>query len=182
MDGVGLDTVAFIEDNYIKERGLSTLPVEWLRKNYISQGKLGAKSGKGGLCPAGYTIKSSASQHDNLTAPTLYVLDVGVGEDITDNFFSSGKIYAASANGENVRKLADNLPLPDGIDISIPEGRIFWSNMGIPYENDGTIESARHDGSDRKIIVPAGVVHTPKQLTLDHVNKKVYKILVLLPG
>lgn len=174
MDGVGLDTVAFIEDNYIKERGLPTFAVEWLRKNYISQGKLGAKSGKGGLYPAGYTIKSSTSQHDNLTAPTLYVLDVGVGENITDNFFSSGKIYAASANGENVRKLADNLPLPDGIDISIPEGRIFWSNMGIPYENNGTIESAKLDGSDRKIIVPAGVVHTPKQLTLDHVNKKVY--------
>lgn len=94
MDGVGLDTVALIEDNYIKERGLPSFPVEWLRKNYISQGKLGAKSGNGGLYPAGYTIKKGAvSQHDNLTAPTLYVVDVGAGGNAASNFFSSGKIY-----------------------------------------------------------------------------------------
>lgn len=175
MDGVGLDTVAFIEENYIKERGLPSYPVEWLRKNYVSKGKLGAKSGNGGLYPAGYTIKKgAASQHNNLTAPTLYVLDVGAGENVTSNFFSSGKIYTASANGENVRKLADNLPVPDGIGVSLSQGRMFWSNMGIPSANDGTIESAKLDGSDRKVIAPAGVAHTPKQLTIDHVNKKVY--------
>jgi 3-hydroxyacyl-CoA dehydrogenase len=53
MDQVGLDTVAFIEDNYIKERGLDgTLTVDWLRDNYISQGRLGKKSDKGGLTVA----------------------------------------------------------------------------------------------------------------------------------
>ncbi|KAK9775037.1 hypothetical protein SCAR479_08311 [Seiridium cardinale] len=50
MDQVGLDTVAFIEDNYIRERKLDgQLTVDWLRENYISQGKLGKKSAKGGL-------------------------------------------------------------------------------------------------------------------------------------
>lgn len=50
MDQVGLDTVAFIEDNYIKERNLDgQLTVDWLRENYISEGKLGKKSAKGGL-------------------------------------------------------------------------------------------------------------------------------------
>ncbi|KAK0618847.1 hypothetical protein B0T14DRAFT_518123 [Immersiella caudata] len=45
MDQVGLDTVAFIEDNYISQRNLSgVLTVDWLRKNYISPGKLGNKS------------------------------------------------------------------------------------------------------------------------------------------
>ncbi|KAE8331377.1 hypothetical protein BDV39DRAFT_218710 [Aspergillus sergii] len=175
MDGVGLDTVALIEENYIKERGLPSYPVDWLRKNYVSEGKLGAKSGNGGLYPAGYTTKKgAASQHDNLAAPTLYVLDIGVGENVTSNFLSSGKIYAASANGENVRKLADNLLMPDGIAISVSQDRMFWSNMGNPPVNDGTIESAKLDGTDRKVIVPAGVVHTPKQLAIDHVNKKIY--------
>jgi hypothetical protein len=175
MDGVGLDTVALIEENYIKERGLPSFPVEWLRKNYVSQGKLGAKSGNGGLYPAGYTTKKdTASQHDNLATPTLYVLDIGVGENVTSNFLSSGKIYTASANGDTVRKLVDNLPFPDGIDISLSQGRLFWSNMGNPSANDGTIESANLDGTDRKVIVPAGVAHTPKQLTIDHVNEKVY--------
>lgn len=50
MDEVGLDTVAFIEDNYVRERGLdSTLTVDWLRKEYIAKGKLGRKSLKGGF-------------------------------------------------------------------------------------------------------------------------------------
>ncbi|KAH8657907.1 hypothetical protein BX600DRAFT_524063 [Xylariales sp. PMI_506] len=52
MDGVGLDTVAFIEDNYIKERGLDgSLTVDWLRENYVNKGKLGNKCDKGGFYP-----------------------------------------------------------------------------------------------------------------------------------
>jgi len=75
MDAVGLDTVAFIEEHYTKERGLSpTATVDFLRENYIDQGKLGAKSSKGGLYPAGHTTKtdkSKAEDHDNLHAPLL---------------------------------------------------------------------------------------------------------------
>ena len=53
MDDVGLDTVALIEDHYIKERGLDgQFTVDWLRENYISRGKLGTKSGRGGLYPS----------------------------------------------------------------------------------------------------------------------------------
>ncbi|KAK6715382.1 hypothetical protein SNK04_006318 [Fusarium graminearum] len=50
MDAVGLDTVSFIEQHYISERGLPNTPVEFLQK-YIDEGKLGAKSDKGGLLP-----------------------------------------------------------------------------------------------------------------------------------
>ncbi|PHH79871.1 hypothetical protein CDD82_2125 [Ophiocordyceps australis] len=50
MDNVGLDTVSFIEQHYIKERGLPTTPVDFLKK-YIDEGRLGAKSDKGGLYP-----------------------------------------------------------------------------------------------------------------------------------
>ncbi|PTD07204.1 3-hydroxybutyryl-CoA dehydrogenase [Fusarium culmorum] len=50
MDAVGLDTVSFIEQHYIAERGLPNTPVEFLQK-YIDEGKLGAKSDKGGLLP-----------------------------------------------------------------------------------------------------------------------------------
>jgi len=77
MDAVGLDTVEFIEEHYVKERGLPTKnTVDFLKKNYISQGKLGAKSGKGGLYPPGHTIKTSGEDkghHENLSAPTLQV-------------------------------------------------------------------------------------------------------------
>lgn len=75
MDAVGLDTVEFIEEHYIKERGLSgEKTTEFLKKNYISQGRLGAKSGKGGFYPAGATTKSKGEDkchHDNLNAPSL---------------------------------------------------------------------------------------------------------------
>ncbi|KAG8672657.1 hypothetical protein FPOAC2_06050 [Fusarium poae] len=50
MDMVGLDTVSFIEQHYIAERGLPSTPVDFLQK-YIDEGKLGAKSDKGGLLP-----------------------------------------------------------------------------------------------------------------------------------
>lgn len=75
MDAVGLDTVAFIEEHYVKERGLSDeKTVQYLKKNFIEQGKLGAKSGKGGLLPPGHTTKTAGeakSNHDQLSAPSL---------------------------------------------------------------------------------------------------------------
>jgi 3-hydroxyacyl-CoA dehydrogenase len=50
MDQVGLDTVAFIEQHYIDERGLdSTHTVDYLKANYLDHGKLGNKSESGGL-------------------------------------------------------------------------------------------------------------------------------------
>ncbi len=76
MDMVGLDTVESIEEHYIKERGLSgEKTTEFLRKNYISQGKLGAKSGKGGLFPPGQMTKTNAKKSDlgNVHAPSLSV-------------------------------------------------------------------------------------------------------------
>lgn len=75
MDAVGLDTVELIEEHYMKERGLSgEKTVDFLKKNYIDHGKLGAKCGKGGLYPAGATTKTTGekdSHHDNVHAPSL---------------------------------------------------------------------------------------------------------------
>lgn len=52
LKAVGLDTVALIEDHYIEERQLSpTHTVDFLRREYIAKGKLGAKSPNGGLYP-----------------------------------------------------------------------------------------------------------------------------------
>jgi hypothetical protein len=46
--------------------------------------------------------------------------------------------------------------------------------MGIPHLNDGCIERANLDGSNRETIVPAGGTFTPKQLHLDKENGKLY--------
>ncbi|KAK6851165.1 3-hydroxyacyl-CoA dehydrogenase-like protein LAM1 [Apiospora arundinis] len=52
MDQVGLDTVSYIEQHYIKERGLQDPGVIDFLQKYIDEGKLGNKTaGKGGLHP-----------------------------------------------------------------------------------------------------------------------------------
>lgn len=184
MDNVGLDTVAFIEDNYIKERELSgKKTVDWLRKKYISKGFLGAKSGKGGLYPPGGALvhndeKGEKSHRiDNHSIPLLYVLDVGLGPNAAgiEDPKRKGRVLSISADGGYVRELVKELPLPDGLRISVSEGRMFWTNMGgSTSANDGSVMSAKLDGSDVNIMIKEGDVHTPKQLVLDEENKKVY--------
>lgn len=62
----------------------------------------------------------------------------------------------------------------DGIDISLQHDRIFWTNIGTPSENDVEVKSCKLDGSDIRIIVPKGVIHTPKQLIIDPIGTKLY--------
>jgi 3-hydroxyacyl-CoA dehydrogenase len=180
MDAVGLDTVAFIENNYVEERGIDPTARDWVIKNYVEKGKLGAKSGKGGLYPPGETTRSSkasSGHHDNLAAPRLYFLDIGIGGNVTDlsTIAKSGKVMTASADGSNVRELVGGQPMPDGIDVSIPAGRLFWTNMGTsPSTNSGSVMSSNLDGSDVRPVIPSGEIHTPKQLKIDHQNKKLY--------
>jgi hypothetical protein len=63
-----LDTVALIEDHYIKERQLSTDTVDFLRREYIAKGKLGAKSPHGGFYPPQHSIESNGVTVDSNVA------------------------------------------------------------------------------------------------------------------
>lgn len=180
MDAVGLDTVAFIEDHYVQERKIDSTSRDWLRTNYVEKGKLGAKSGKGGLYPPGATTRASkdeSSHHDNLAAPRLYFLDIGLGgegEDIK-SLMTAGKILTASADGSNVREIVTGQSLPDGIDVSIEAGKIFWTNMGTAAnQNNGSVMSADLDGKEIRPVIPEGKIHTPKQIKIDHKNQKLY--------
>lgn len=47
MDQVGLDTVYNIEKHYVEERHLDGYTLDWLKENYLDQGKLGNKTGGG---------------------------------------------------------------------------------------------------------------------------------------
>jgi sugar lactone lactonase YvrE len=46
--------------------------------------------------------------------------------------------------------------------------------MGVPDINDGSIARADLDGGNRRMIVPQGVTHSPKQIHLDKDNGKLY--------
>src|SRR5262249_8702807 len=58
--------------------------------------------------------------------------------------------------------------------VDAEAGHIYWTNMGVPHLNDGSIERADLDGQNRMTIVPEGRTHTPKQLHLDKKNGKLY--------
>ncbi|HTQ18372.1 3-hydroxyacyl-CoA dehydrogenase [Mycobacterium sp.] len=53
-------------------------------------------------------------------------------------------------------------------------GHMYWTNMGNPKANDGSIERADLDGQNRTTIVPPGGTFTPKQLQLEKKTRKLY--------
>jgi hypothetical protein len=68
-------------------------------------------------------------------------------------------------DGSDRKTIVTNCHLPDGIVVDAEAGHIYWTNMGVPNLDDGSIERADHDGKNRRVIVPQGVTHTPKQST-----------------
>ncbi|KAM3538805.1 hypothetical protein ARSEF1564_008282 [Beauveria bassiana] len=172
MDAVGLDTVSFIEQHYIDERGLPDTPVKFLQK-YIDQGRLGTKSAKGGLLPPGTATQSGSGDADNLHAPLLYFLDIGLAAE-PHKAFTAGRVLVGASDERPLKPLVHNQHTPDGIDVALSAGKLFWTSMGIPAKNDGSIWSSNLDGSDAEIVIPAGSVHTPKQLVVDQVHSKLY--------
>jgi hypothetical protein len=87
---------------------------------------------------------------------------------------SGGRIHAMSPDGSNGNVIVADCHLPDGIVVDVDAGHIYWTNMGVPNINDGTIERADLDGSNRKIVIPLGVTFTPKQLHLEKGSGKLY--------
>jgi len=175
MDRIGLDTVAFIEDNYIQERGLDgAQTVGFLRENYISQGCLGLKSDRGGLYPR---TTPNAETSTGTAQPDVYFLDVGIGGNLKqiDSFATNGKILRRDGATGQVETLVSGLPAPDGIDISPSTGRMFWTNMGSSIRACcGSVMSARLDGTDVQILIPEGGVHTPKQAVVVESQQRLY--------
>jgi sugar lactone lactonase YvrE len=77
-------------------------------------------------------------------------------------------------DGSGAKTLITGCRNPDGVAVDTDAGYIYWTNMGVPSRNDGSIERADIDGSNRRLIVPEGSTFTPKQLTLDRKDRKLY--------
>ena len=93
----------------------------------------------------------------------LFVLDLG-----------GGRIFSMNPDGSGKTILVTDARNPDGIAVDAVRGHIYWTNMGVPSLNDGSIERVDLDGSNRTTIVPEGATHTPKQLILDKPTGKLY--------
>jgi sugar lactone lactonase YvrE len=87
---------------------------------------------------------------------------------------SGGRIHAMNPDGSGREVVVTDCHLPDGIAIDVAAGHIYWTNMGIPNLNDGSIERADIDGSNRRALLPQGSTHTPKQIQLDKEGGKLY--------
>jgi hypothetical protein len=94
----------------------------------------------------------------------LFVLEVSDG----------GRLFRVHPDGSAKMGIVSGCRLPDGVVIDVDAGHVYWTNMGVPSVNDGSIERADLDGSNRMTIVPSGVTFTPKQLHLEATGRKLY--------
>jgi DNA-binding beta-propeller fold protein YncE len=113
-------------------------------------------------------VKSSKWEIKNTTAkamtPRLFFLSV-----------SSGQVFSVNPDGSDLKVIvSEGRRLPDGIVVDADAGHLYWTNMGNPSANDGSIERVDFDGKNVIHIVPPGGTFTPKQLQLDEKNRKLY--------
>jgi hypothetical protein len=87
---------------------------------------------------------------------------------------NAGRIHAMNSDGSDKKTIVTNCHLPDGIVVDAEARHIYWTNMGVPNLDDGSIERADLDGGNRRVIVPQGVTHSPKQIHLDKAGSKLY--------
>jgi len=87
---------------------------------------------------------------------------------------SQGHIFSVNPDGSDKKVLVSECRIPDGVAIDVEAGHFYWTNMGVPNRNDGSIERVDLDGRNRRTIVPEGGTFTPKQLHLEKESGKLY--------
>src|ERR1700724_3261271 len=98
------------------------------------------------------------------TAGRLFFLDLG-----------GGRVFSANPDGSDLKTIVkEGRKLPDGVVVDAAAGHIYWTNMGNPSANDGSIDRADLDGGNITTIIPVGGTFTPKQIKLEKKNGKLY--------
>jgi DNA-binding beta-propeller fold protein YncE len=114
------------------------------------------------MSPGQYRIASKRSEPGGTAR--LYFLDLG-----------GGRVLSSNPDGSDLKAIIDEgRKLPDGLAVDSAAGHLFWTNMGNPTANDGSILRSDLDGGNMITIVPPGGTFTPKQLQLDQKNGKLY--------
>src|SRR5882757_1095416 len=87
---------------------------------------------------------------------------------------SDDRIVSLNSDGSDRKVIVTECRYPDGIAVDVAAGHIYWTNMGHPKTNDGSIERADLDGRNRTAVVPNGGTFTPKQIQLVVKSRKLY--------
>jgi hypothetical protein len=95
--------------------------------------------------------KSKRASAEKTAVGRLFVLDL-----------SDGRVLSMNSSGSDKKILVTGSRHPDGITVDVEAGHIYWTNMGVPSQNDGSIERADIDGKNRRFIVREGGTFTPK--------------------
>ena len=94
----------------------------------------------------------------------LFFLDLG-----------AGRILSANPDGSDLKTLLiEGRKLPDGLAVDAAAGHLYWTNMGNPKANDGSIFRCDLDGRNLTTVVAPGATFTPKQLQIDKLHGTLY--------
>jgi hypothetical protein len=106
--------------------------------------------------------KNDRSARASAVAPRLFVLEL-----------NAGRIHSMKTDGTDRKTIVSDCHLPDGIVVDAMAGHIYWTNMGIPSLNDGSIERADIDGKNRKTILKQIMANAPiaVKFSLEAANK-----------
>ncbi len=112
--------------------------------------------------------KSARASGGRTPIGRLFVLDL-----------SGNRVLSLNPDGSDRKVVATECRLPDGIAVDVEGGHIYWTNMGVLTQNDGSIERVDLDGRNRTTIVPPGGTFTPKQLPA---RKEERQAVLVRPG
>src|SRR6266851_6315618 len=74
----------------------------------------------------------------------------GAGDRLFVLELSGDRIHSMNIDGSGRKVIVTDCRMPDGIVVDVKAGHIYWTNMGVPNLNDGSIERADLDGQNRK--------------------------------
>jgi sugar lactone lactonase YvrE len=100
--------------------------------------------------------------------PTLFWLDIG-----------RDRVWRANADGTGAHVIAMNggISAPDGVAVDVAGGHVYWTNMGsiAGGANNASLQRTGLEGGPVETLVkPGSGVNTAKQMTIDHLNRKLY--------
>src|SRR5437588_10607471 len=79
---------------------------------------------------------------------------------------AGGRVLSANPDGSDLKTiLVEGVKkVPVGLVVDVAAGHLYWTNMGNPRANDGSILGSDLDGRNLTTVIPPGGMFTPRQL------------------